>query len=354
MPMHLLRSTRSLLTVVLLLLPVSTLQAAVALPGGPLPAGLAGASYYTILTTIGGLAPFTWTLGGNLPAGLSLDPSAGVIYGIPPNPGPSTFTLSVTDANGSTTQSSYQLTINPAPTGTQTRVGVCPHIAFSGGWHSTVTVTNLDPTPVLVWVNLWKDTGGALSTQMVFPQEGGGPDVTSNFVSRTLPAGGSLIVNLDGNSETPTVEGWAEIASTGHVGAFAIFRLVVTGRADAEGTASLDSHTQTKLLIPFDNTIGYTTSLALVNNSINQQGAVTVTILDENGTTITPSQALQPLSGNGHTAFAVNSKFPQTQGRRGVLVFQTTSGTNLTGLAFRFNPTDNFTSVPVMYPPVSD
>ena len=354
MPVKNLRLTRAILTVGLLLIPVATLHAAVALPGGALPAGIAGASYYTLLATIGGSAPFSWTVTGNLPNGLTLDGTAGIISGIAPDPGTASFTLHVSDSTGSSTQSAYQLTINPAPTGSQTRVGVCPHIALNGGWKTTVVVTNLDASPILVWVNLWEDSGQALTTQMVFPQNGGGPNVTAPFVNRTLGVGGSLVIDLDGDDAIATVGGWAEIASTGHVGAFAIFRQRVAGRADAEGTASLDSHTQTTLVIPFDNTNSYTTSIALVNNSINQQGAATVTILDENGATITSSEALRALPANGHFAFAVNAAFPQTAGRRGVLEFQTTSGTNITGLAFRFNPTNNFTSVPVMYPPAAD
>ena len=347
-----LRFTRSILTLGLLLLPVSALQAAVSLPGGNLPVGIEGASYYQVLTTIGGVAPFTWVLSGNLPPGLELDGANGIISGIPTAAGPYGFTLSVTDFAGSTAQSMYSLTINFAPTGSQTRIGTCPHIALNAGWKTTITVVNLDSSPILVWVNLWEESGQALTAEMAFPQKGGGPNITAPFVNRTLGVGGSLVIELDGDPGVATESGWAEIASTGHAGAYAIFRQSVTGRADAEGTASLDSHTQTTMDVPFDNTLGYTSTVALVNNAINTPGQVTVTILDENGTAITTSQALRAIPANGHFAFSVPVAFPQTAGKRGVLEFHTTSGTNITGLAFRFNPTNSFTSVPVMYPPV--
>jgi hypothetical protein len=351
MSIQVLRLTRFVLTVGLLLLPV-VLKAAVFLPGGILQAGLQGASYSTAVPESGGVAPFVWTVNGVLPDGLSLDTSTGVISGIPTQPSTFAFTLLVSDSTGSAAQNDYQITINPAPTGIQTEAGVCAHIALNGGWSTTLTVANLDLSPILVTVNLWGDTGGALDESLIFPQAGGGPGVTSNVVTRSLDVGGSLVIEVDGDTALGTIDGWAEVASTGHVGAFAIFRQRVTGRPDAEGTAALDAHTQTTLVVPFDNTNGYTTSMAIVNGANLQPTTLSVSTLDENGVAITPPQSIAPLPANGHTSFAIPTMFPATAGRRGVLEFKSTSGTNITALGFRFNPTFNFTSVPVMYPPV--
>lgn len=340
---------RSILTVGLLLLPASTLKAAVLLPGGILPAGLEGASYSTTVPITGGVAPFLWTLTGALPDGLTLDTSTGVISGIPSRPTTFGFTLAVSDSAGSTSQNTYQLTINPAPTGTQTKAGICADLATGGAWTTTLTVANLDPNPILVTVNLWGDSGQALNIPLTFPQAGGGPDVTSNVVTRTLDIGGSLVIGLNVDPSQPLLDGWAEIASTGHVGAFAIFEQQVPGRANAKGTAELDTHNQTTLVVPFDNTGPNTTSMALVNGANLQATTLSVTVRDENGVVITPAQSVAPLAANGHVTFSIATQYPQTVGRRGVLEFQSTSGTNINALALSFN-SQNFTSVPVMYP----
>lgn len=71
-------------------------------PGPPtvtttsLPNGVVGAAYSQILQHTGGTAPFTWTLEGTLPDGLTLG-TDGTISGIPTTIGPSSFTVRITD-----------------------------------------------------------------------------------------------------------------------------------------------------------------------------------------------------------------------------------------------------------------
>jgi hypothetical protein len=57
-----------------------------------------GVPYGATLAASGGTRPYSWTsAAGNLPAGLNLT-SNGTITGVPSSPGPSTFTVSVTDS----------------------------------------------------------------------------------------------------------------------------------------------------------------------------------------------------------------------------------------------------------------
>ena len=80
-----------------------------------LPAGTVGASYSQTLAATGGVSPYTWSVVGSLPSGLTLN--AGVLSGIPSTPGTATITFKATDSAGTpvSTTATLSLTINPAP-----------------------------------------------------------------------------------------------------------------------------------------------------------------------------------------------------------------------------------------------
>lgn len=76
-----------------------------------LPNGTAHSPYLQSLAAVGGTSPFTFTVSsGTIPSGLTLS-SSGVLSGTPSLVGSSTFTATVTDAQGCTGSRSYTLTI---------------------------------------------------------------------------------------------------------------------------------------------------------------------------------------------------------------------------------------------------
>ena len=87
----------------------------------PLPQGTASQNYSTTLTATGGTGAYTWGLGGTsppLPTGLTLNPSTGVISGIPTGTSNQTYTFTVTDQTPPTPQTvskALQLVIGAAP-----------------------------------------------------------------------------------------------------------------------------------------------------------------------------------------------------------------------------------------------
>lgn len=95
---------------------VITITAALTITTTSLPGGTIGQAYSQTLAVTGGVAPYTWTFNGTLPAGLTLNPSTGAITGTPSTAGTSTFTLQVIDAQGATGSKSLSITVATALT----------------------------------------------------------------------------------------------------------------------------------------------------------------------------------------------------------------------------------------------
>jgi hypothetical protein len=75
------------------------------------PDGTVGSAYVQAFTASGGTAPYIFAVtAGALPAGLTLTP-AGVLAGTPTTPGPSTFTMRATDANGCFVELAYTMVV---------------------------------------------------------------------------------------------------------------------------------------------------------------------------------------------------------------------------------------------------
>jgi hypothetical protein len=84
-----------------------------------LPSNEADTLYEFALEATGGVAPYAWSATG-LPAGLSLDASAGMISGMPTTEGTYSVSVQVTDSNGQTAGAAFTLDITPAPVQTLT------------------------------------------------------------------------------------------------------------------------------------------------------------------------------------------------------------------------------------------
>ncbi len=83
-----------------------------------LPNAQAGAAYSQTLSVIGGTAPHTWLISsGSLPAGLTLNSSAGIISGTPSEAGTYNFTIEAKDSSSPQKSASKSLTlvVNSAP-----------------------------------------------------------------------------------------------------------------------------------------------------------------------------------------------------------------------------------------------
>ncbi len=76
-----------------------------------LPDGVAGTTYSGRIAATGGSAPVTWNIKGNLPEGVSLDDTTGIVSGTLIVPGIYDFTATIKDANGATDSRDFRITV---------------------------------------------------------------------------------------------------------------------------------------------------------------------------------------------------------------------------------------------------
>ncbi|HSO76698.1 MAG TPA: putative Ig domain-containing protein, partial [Blastocatellia bacterium] len=111
---------------------------------GGLTEGTSGASYSFLLQKKGGAPPYTWAIAsGELPPGLSLNATSGLVSGIPTEDGTFNFTVRLTDAQPVEVESeTLTIVVNPAPlvitssgdlTGGRLNVDYTYQLTFSGG-----------------------------------------------------------------------------------------------------------------------------------------------------------------------------------------------------------------------------
>ena len=141
-------------------------QAAPNNPSGPtvttqsLPVGSVGAQYNATLTASGGQPPYSWSITGSLPSGLTLTPSTGVISGIPGSAGQYGFTATVTDSAAKTASASLSISVN----GTSSGSFSITNVSFANGvpgqpYSQPLTVANFCSTPFSHNVNFAVSSG---------------------------------------------------------------------------------------------------------------------------------------------------------------------------------------------------
>ena len=84
---------------------------------GVFPKGHVGIAFQSSEVASGGVTPYSWSVMGSLPSGLSLNSSSGTITGTPTQPTTSSFTLVLTDSAGDSVQvpSSIEIVSPPQP-----------------------------------------------------------------------------------------------------------------------------------------------------------------------------------------------------------------------------------------------
>jgi hypothetical protein len=205
------------------------------------------------------------------------------------------------------------------------------HIADGGQWTTTFTLVNLATVPAPYTLTFYADDGSPLTLGLAGI---GAVTVTSGV----LPVNGSTVLQTTGGPGLR--QGWAYLDTTQSVGAQAIFKSHVAGRADYEAAVPIDQGS-TSIVIAFDNSGGYFTGVAIANTGNSFAANVTVTFRNPQGVQIGSGIFALPISG--HTSLLLNQSYPFTAGLTGTVEFTSDNG-SIVGLGLRFNPTGPFTS----------
>ena len=222
------------------------------------------------------------------------------------------------------------------------QVTAIPQIADGGGWQTTFVITNTNATNANISLNFFQETTAGATQSWSLPLL-----ETSNTQNMTLAGGGTLFLDTPGTAPT-TTQGWAQVQADPGVTAYAVFTELVPGRQNQQGTSTAMTSSP-RILIPFNDTNGLVTSIAIANSD-SSTATIYVLIQTDAGVITTPAPLILP--AQGHAAFTVPQQFPGTAGARGLIELYPLTG-NFSALALLFNPTGSFTTAPA-YPQTTE
>ncbi|HUI76855.1 MAG TPA: hypothetical protein VLY24_03040 [Bryobacteraceae bacterium] len=212
-------------------------------------------------------------------------------------------------------------------------------IVDGGPWFSTIVVTNTSGSQASAGLNFYQETGGGATS----PWSLDFMEMTSaQAKALMIPAGTTVFLHTFGTAANTTV-GWGqltEVDNAGSVVAYAIFTQRVPGRTDQEGTAPAAA-ASSRILVPFDNTGGAATSMAIANTT---SSSLTVNVgIRTSSATTQPSSIVLP--AQGHTSFSFPTQFAASAGASGLAEFYAPSG-SFSILALKFEA-GAFSTAPV-------
>jgi len=147
-------------------------------PTGTLPSATVGTLYTQQFSPTG----LTWTITGNVPPGLTMNPTTGVLSGAPTGSGGTfNFTVTATDPNGCPGSANVSMTVNAAPTGSTTTAITSTSSTYQGVSLSAILALVGNP----VTVNFSVQAASATPTGTVKVTDGFGDSCSGTLASGT-------------------------------------------------------------------------------------------------------------------------------------------------------------------------
>jgi hypothetical protein len=218
--------------------------------------------------------------------------------------------------------------------------GSIAHVTYNGGWQTAFTLVNTGSSATQATMSFFDDDGKPLAMSLRFPQTGAVS--TSTTVTKTLDAGASLLMEANGQDSVRAISGSAQLTTTGNVSGFAIFRY---NPSQQEAAAPLETRKASAYTVPFENTDGVATGLALANES---DQAVNLDLILRNDSGAEIGTGVVPLEAHGHRALVLSQLYAETAGIRGTVEISAPAGSQFSALGLRFTPNQSVTTIPVM------
>jgi len=232
-------------------------------------------------------------------------------------------------------------------------MGSMAHIAAEGGWTTAFTLVNKGASALARLSLLGDDSNpggnGPLTVPLAFPQQpAASSPVLAATLDRAIAANASLVIDTAGPQTSPVLVGSAQLAATGVLDGFAIFRQTSTAQ---EAVVPLETRRAGSYLLAFDNTNSISMGVAVANISAPLAN-VGVVIRDETGSEIGTPGAVITLAGGAHTSFVLSDPvlgFPVTANIRGTIEFDPPPGIQISVLGIRSTPPNHaLTTIPAL------
>ena len=235
------------------------------------------------------------------------------------------------------------LTTLPVLANVGTGGGSITHVAYNGGWTSVFYIANTGNASAQFTLSFFDENGIVLPVPLSLPQSGT-MTVPAPTFTRTLAAGAMLLVEAQAQDAQNLVVGSAQLATTGNISGFEIFRWNTFGQ---EASVPLETRTPNSFVLVFDDTNGLTTGVALAS-TFGLPVNVTATVRDDTGAQIGVPQTIN-LAARGHTQFLLPNLYSATAGKRGMVEFAAPQGQTFSVIGLRAKSSDGtLTTIPVL------
>jgi len=221
--------------------------------------------------------------------------------------------------------------------------GNIAHTTFHGDFTSVFYVVNTGTSAAQFTMNFFDEAGNTLAVPLL-PTQNGNKENTSSY-SQNLAAGAMATFETVSQSSLPGVVGSAQLLTTGNISAFEVFRWVPFGQ---EASVPMETRTPSSFIVPFDNTNGLTTGVAIANNGFTLAN-IQMNIRDTSGTAIF-STAIS-IVPRGHTSFMLPGNYPAAANRRGTAEFVVPTiplGQKISVIGLRAKADGTLTTIPVL------
>jgi hypothetical protein len=214
---------------------------------------------------------------------------------------------------------------------------VFPHVAIGGVWTSEMTLVNLDPDDEAVFMLRFYKPDGT-PWLMTIPGLG-----TNSEYAIVLPAEASAVYTPgwpgeDIETGSAVIDQPSDAQIAGHI----IFTDQTEGRPVFESVVPLSSDSEWYLNMPFDNTAGNVSCIAIAN-PVNAQIHYSLEF-SNNDDELIHIFTEGSLESRNQQSFCLPNEFPETAGERG-LIRVTGSSKFLSVLGFRFNSAGAFATM---------